>query len=518
MNHRSLYRSVFILCLGLSATACLTPLEDVTEVDETRLAADYAIPLVDSEVQLQELLGDVGAGVSFSIDPDGLIRFRYEGEVPAVGSDIIFQQLEDIARGIIIPLTRPRQGAPFAGVDNIFIEELRVTGGAFFHSFPNPYTFPVSVTLRVPEATLNGEAFTVTGEIPAYSGTGEFPVFQNQNDPIPLAGYTIAVPEDSLYLEYTIRGPGGEELAIPEETVTAFVDLKFDYFLGYLGQNEYPGGRDTIAVDFFDNYLEGDIFFQDPKIIMTLFNTFGVPARAQVAVLSVIDVAGNVIPITGPAVENGFDFDTPSQIGDTAVTTFVFDNSNSNIAEVLSARPVALDYEVNALVNPEADQSIIGFVTDTSAYRAEVEVELPLYGNANDFTVRDTFPIDLFERFEEVTAVDFRLTTRNGLPLAIDLTGTFLDAEGNAVADLTDGELSLLRAAPVDAAGDATGTTDLTQDILFTEERLAAIRAADRLVIALEISSTDEGVPLVRVTDRQTLRLLLGAVVSVRQP
>jgi hypothetical protein len=284
---------------------------------------------------------------------------------------------------------------------------------------------------------------------------------------------------------------------------------------GYLGQAVYPGGRDTVEVDFFDNYLEGDIFFEDPTITMTLVNTFGVPALAQVTVLNVIDVNGDVIPITGDAVDEGFYFNFPTVPGDTAFTTFVFDNTNSNIADVLSARPVALDYEVDALVNPDADTDIIGFLTDDAAYQAKVDVELPLYGNASDFTVRDTFPIDLMDRYQDVVGLDFRLTTRNGLPLAIELQGTFLDANGNALADLNNGAIQLLQAASVDAEGNTTATAEETNDITFEGERLEAIRNAANLVITLDISTTDGGTPFVRVTDNQMLQVLLGAIVKV---
>lgn len=248
---------------------------------------------------------------------------------------------------------------------------------------------------------------------------------------------------------------------------------------------------------------------------MTLVNTFGVPALAQVTVLNVIDVNGDVIPITGDAVDEGFYFNFPTVPGDTAFTTFVFDNTNSNIADVLSARPVALDYEVDALVNPDADTDIIGFLTDDAAYQAKVDVELPLYGNASDFTVRDTFAIDLMDRYQDVVGLDFRLTTRNGLPLAIELQGTFLDANGNALADLNNGAIQLLQAASVDAEGNTTATAEETNDITFEGERLEAIRNAANLVITLDISTTDGGTPFVRVTDNQMLQVLLGAIVKV---
>ncbi|MEO0731423.1 MAG: hypothetical protein AAFZ52_01210, partial [Bacteroidota bacterium] len=244
-------------------------------------------------------------------------------------------------------------------------------------------------------------------------------------------------------------------------------------------------------------------------------NSFGVPARALVDVLDVLDVNGEVIPITGAAVESGFDFDFPTTPGDTAETIFVFDRINSNIDEVLSARPVALDYEVNALINPAGDTTVTGFLTDTSAYRARVDVDLPLYGNATDFRVQDTFSIDLLDRYEDVTGVTFRLTTKNGLPLDLDLVGTFIDSLGNAVVDLANGEVALLRSSALDAAGNPVGVETVSNDFSFADERLTALRSADRLVIDLAVSTSGGGTPFVRVADDQELTVLLGAIVEI---
>ncbi|WP_020571776.1 hypothetical protein [Neolewinella persica] len=507
-----------LLLTGLCITCCFScsnQLEDLSRVDETRYNSAYAVPIIDSDVTLSELIGDVTENVSLSVDPDGLLRFRYSGEVPAVGSDVIFARLEALARGVFLPITRNRLAAPFGGADDVDIDELRIKGGLLTYALTNEYDRPVTVTLSLPDATLDGVAFSVSADLPAYSGTGDVPTFSNPDDPVNLKGYVLTIPNDSLYFEYDIVDEMGNDLTPSPGAIVAITNLRFSYMEGYLGQALYPGGRDTIEVDFFDNYLEGDIFFEDPTITMTLINTFGVPALAQVSVLNVIDVNGEVIPITGDAVDEGFYFEFPRTPGDTAFTTFVFDNTNSNIAEVLSARPVALDYEVDALVNPDADTDIIGFLTDSAAYQAKVEVELPLYGNASDFTVRDTFVIDLMDRYQDVVGIDFRLTTRNGLPLAIELQGTFLDDAGNALADLNDGAIQLLQAASVDALGNTTNTADETNDITFEDERLEAIRNAASLVITLDISTTNGGTSFVRVTDNQMLQVLLGAIVRV---
>lgn len=507
---------LLLLALVVSGlTSCNDQLEDLSQIDETRFSAEYALPLIDSEVKLKDLIGDVTDNVSLAVDPDGLLRFRYSGEVPAVAGDIIFARLNALGQGILLPITQRRQAAPFAGADDVDIDEVHIKSGLLNYSLPNRYDRPVTVTLSIPDATLGGESFVVSGQLPAYSGTGTPPALSNPDVAVDLDGYELNLPNDSLYFEYSIRDEMGNELDPVNGTVVTIINLAFSYMEGYLGQELYPGGRDTIAVNFFDRYLEGEVYFADPTITITMINSFGLPAKALVDVLSVIDLDGNVLPITGQGIDDGFDFEYPRVPGEEATTVFVFDTSNSNLDEILSARPVALDYEINAFVNPDANTDILGFLTDSSAYQAKVDVELPLIGNADRFTVRDTVPLNIVDQYENVTEVTFRLTTKNGLPIDLEAEGTFLDENDNALADLTNGELTLLQAGAVDENGEALEQITLTQDIVLAGERLDAIRSANRLVLTFRISTAGGGTDFVRVTDEQELVVRLGAKIKV---
>lgn len=512
-----LYRYLSLVFIVASLSACTDSFEDLTRVDEVRYSSELAVPLVDSEINLTELVGEANENVSISIDPDGLLRFRYSGEVPEVGPDIVFDRLQQITRGIFLPVTRRRQAVPFGESGDIDVDRLLVSGGLLTYALPNPYDVPVRVNIGIPEATRDGVPFSVSGELPAHDGTGTPPILNNLNDPIDLAGYAIEVPEDSLYFEYEIQDLQGNPLDVPFGTSISLQNLEFSFMRGYLGQQLYDGFRDTVEVDFFDRYLEGDIYFVDPTVTVTLTSSFGLPALALVEVLQIEDVNGNIIPIEGTAVDQGFNFNFPTVPGQTASTTFVFDRNNSNIDEVLSARPVALDYLVNALINPDADTSIIGFLTDSSFYKASVDVELPLFGNAGDFTLRDTFDLDITQELDDVRNLTFRLTTYNGLPVDIALRGTFLDSLGNVVADLTNGESLILQSPPVNAQGEPSGRVRSSNDYPFDRREVDAVLDANRLVLEFDISTADGGTPFVRVTDEQTIQVLIGALIDVER-
>lgn len=511
-----MYRPLLLASIFLFTVACSDQIEDLTRIDDVRVSADYAVPLVESTVRLDDLIGEVTDEISLSVDPDGLLRFKYEGEIAAVGSEIVFERLDAIAAGIFIPITRPQTAAPFVLPDDVDLDVLRVKGGLLSYSLTNGYNRPVTVELTLPDALLDGQPIVISGDLPAYSGDGPLPSLSNPDDPVSLAGYELNTIEDSIFINYTITDENGFQLQPSENTVLTITNLGFDYVEGYMGQALYPGGRDTIAVNFFDNYQEGDIRFENPTITMTLDNTFGVPARALIDVLNIIEADGDTIAIEGPGVEEGFDFDYPDMPGVVSSTTFVFDTTNSNLADIISSRPVGLDYEVNAQLHPTGDTSVRGFLTDTASYRARVALELPLVGRADQFTLRDTFTVNVMEEYEDITAVMFRLTTKNGLPIDLEIEGTFLDSQGNALADLTDGQLTILEAG-IENGNGGYDQNVVRQDILMEGDRLDAIREATSLVILLRVSTAGGGTEFVRITNLQELEVLVGAIISVER-
>ena len=145
----------------------------------------------------------------------------------------------------------------------------------------------------------------------------------------------------------------------------------------------------------------------------------------------------------------GSDYPELNEVGEERVTRFSMNKDNSNIVEVLGSSPVALDYDVDAITNPDNDDAIRGFMTDSSRYVANVEVELPIYGRASGFAAIDTFDID-FSDFQDIKEVEFKLITKNDLPLEVGMELYFEDQAGKVVDSLFTGITPVLAPAPVD--------------------------------------------------------------------
>ena len=496
-------------------SGCDSALDSLLQIDDTRSRAEFAVPLVDSRVGLTQLVGDIDERVTLTVAPDGLLQFNYTDTVPAVTSDQVFDELSALGRAIPYAVTSRNQQIPFPLPDDIRLDALTIRGGKFTYQLPNPYEQPVRIRLEIANTTLGDAPLQVSGMLPAYAGSGDLPTLSSQDTPIDLAGYNFELGNGRVTLTYAIDALDGTPLEVPEGSLIAFTNLTFSYLQGYFGRTPYAGVAERLEIDFFDNYEEGEISFVDPLIRVRIRNGFGVPARAVIDALSVETAAGDTLAVTGQVVEEGFAFDYPRTPGSSAFTTYLIDETNSNLRELLAAKPTALNYRISALINPAADASITGYLLDTSTYSADLTVELPLYGSAADFAVSDSFAINLGESYDEIEAASFRITTDNELPFDLSLTGTFIDSLGNALADLTEGELLVISASPVDNQGNATQVTQRTIDVPLPAERLAAVRQASHLVLRTTFATTDNGTTAVRVTDQQQLRVRVGARLTV---
>jgi hypothetical protein len=493
-----------LACLVLYPS-CESAIDDLAEVGESRFRAEFAVPLVDSRVNLADLVGEVDERVELTAGADGLLQFTYTDTVPRIVSDPAFAELNAVGRGLPYVVTQRRQDVRFPFPDDIDLDTLRTRSGSFVFSFPNPYEEAVTVELLIPTATRNGEPFRVAGELPAHSGSGTVPTLSSGDTPIDFTGYTLDLTTDSLSLIYRIDDRDGNALAVPEETLIGFQNLEFGYVVGYFGRQTYEGVSDELRIDFFENYESGEVDFTDPRIRVVVENGFGVPSRAAVEELEVITIAGDTLDVTGEIVADGFDFTYPAVPGTTARSTYVIDGENSNLRELLQSRPVALNYRISALINPEGDASITGFITDTSTYNATLYLDLPLEGSASGFGVRDSFPINLGEEYPDVTAVAFRITTDNGLPLDLSLTGTFVDSLGTDLLDLTAGELLVLR------AGTSAAPSRQTNDIAYDDAQVDQLRRARHLILNVTFATTGGGGQTVRVLDMDEVRIRIGA-------
>ncbi len=485
-------------------SACKTDPSDLEDLAIEDFSAEYAIPIFQAEVSLDEILSNVQENTTMTVEPDGEINLKYSGDFLGLGSADIF----DIVTAVVpIPVTDTIVHADYDIPNSIEIDFFDLTNGQIVLRYESDHEEDVDIKVTIPQLTKNGEQFTWTGKID-YNGTT--PVEGTGFDG--LAGYKLTSFGDTLItVQYeAIRESGIRDTL--DNFFVLFLNLEYDYAEGFLGYDVYTVAADTIEIDFFKSWANGSVYFEDPKITLTVFNSLGFPINGKFLFLDVKTVNQDILPLESEFINDGININYPklTEIGETSETVFAFDKDNSNIREVLGAGPLAVYYDLEAEPNPEGDTSIRGFITDKSEMRVQVDVELPIHGYADDFVVIDTFDIDFKDiDLESAEYAEFKLVTENETPLAVKLQLYFADSSFQILDSLLIPAQNVIESAEVNEDGISmlTETNTIIQE--FYKERLNKIETAKKLFLVSSFSTENN-------KNKQSVKILAEQSVAVR--
>lgn len=500
-------RVIYFFLLLVPSFAC-EALQELETIDAVRHEAAYAFPLVNTDLRLEDFLDAYRQNGTLEMAEDGLLSFSYREEVfSQSGKDL----LEEISAGFpkLIPVPEKITVLPAGLAGGIVFDRLDIAAGKLGYSFASAQRKPVTVVIRFPNIESGGQVLQFSHTLPAWSGTGAFPV--HSATPFDLSGYRILTPDGQFAIQYTATDADGVEVPL-ENFIVSFQDLIFSLAQGYLGQLLLQGDSGRLELDFFENRLNGEIAFASPRISLIADNGIGLPSRIGFDRFDVIGSDGTVKRLESQLTDGGVEVAYPLTIGTTANSSFVIDAENSNLAALLEGSPVAVDYSMNALINPSGDTNIRGFVSDTGDYKLAMELSLPFFGSLTDFVARDTLDMD-FSAFSDFDRADFKLVTDNALPLALTLQGYFVDDSYRVLAALLDNPLPVVMAAPVDPGGVTTGRSSQTTLIPFDPEKFSAIQSATRLILVATFSSANDG-QAVKIFDHQDLAIRMGVILS----
>jgi len=506
--------TTFVLLFGL-CFAC-EELDQLQDIDDINYDAEFAIPLINSTLSIQDILDDADESSSLSIDENGLLHLIYEGDVLTNQG---LSVLQDVANDLpsIIPVLSDDFAIPFTIPNQIDIDQLTFSSGELSYAVQNRNPEPVNVQVTLPQLLREDTALTYTFSLPAYSGSGAIPTATNQNSPTTLSGVQIIPQDDTVYVKYEAVTPDGQMVAL-SNFVLRINNPTLSYAQGYLGQNEYAGGSNRVEIDFFDqSYIDGTVRFAEPTVRFLIENSFGIPTRAVIHDFAVTTVAGERLPVTGDIIDTGIDFPFPplTAVGESRTSAFTFDQDNSNIVDLLSSNPLALEYDIDVRTHPDGNSSEKGFLTDESSYSVRLEVDLPLSGQVDQFVLRDTTGFDLGE-LQELSEAEFKLIADNGIPIDADVQIYFLDEQNQRLDSLFTADLQRINAAQMNADGVSTTTVTTERILPYPPERLDALRQAVTLGLQVRLSTASSTGNNVQIYQNQDITIRLGAIIRVQ--
>jgi len=505
-----LRKSLPLFCLISIVFACT----DLEQLELGEYTSEYALPLFNSDISLQDIISNRVENTSLTVDTDGQLTLNYKGALLTRSASDIFNFTAAFLPIEVTDTVFHISNQDFEIPGSIDIDFLNLKQGQLTIQYESDIPDDLVVNVTIPQFIKDGVSYTKSfssaygGSLPIQGGI----IGDN------LAGYQIDGGGDTLItVLYDAILSDGTKVVLPS-FIMVLTNLEYDYAEGFLGNDIYDIGRDTIEIDFFENWEQGIVNFEDPKFKLTALNSFGFPLDANFLSIDVIGIQDERLSLESTSIDEGVavGFPSLSQVGETIVTNFEFTKENSNIREVLGVGPAAVEYELDGEPNPDLEPDSRGFMTDSSTIEVQMDVELPLNGYTFGFALRDTFDIDL-SSYDNVNKAEFKLVTENAIPLGLDLEISFTDENFNVLDILnTQDDNNYISAAPVDSDGNVNGISEKIIIDSFDTDRFSKIRSAKKILIRTSFNTTNSSIPqLVKFNAEQSIKSRMGLKVEL---
>lgn len=505
---------------------------DFSRTKDLSWTPDLALPLVSDSLTLKDALEQTGTEDHFVIDESGDISILYyynNNAFTTRPADLIHfppanflythsvtqQEAEVVAYSDLIIPSTPYSLTLFDPDSGIRVDRMVIKGGRIIITGNHTFSNDGNLTLALTDATLGGKPFV------AESGPFTEGYSQTITD---LAGVTFNLSKNPNTLAVQVEGLLKQSTSITAgDRIDASVSIIIDSLLvfeGFLGTRTIYPAEDTVSVDVFNNaFAQGNIFFVDPQASVTIVNSIGLPALVTVEkLLARNDASGMTLDIASRLGSNA-EFMVPSPTpGNVALKTMTYTNLNTgnSMNDLFDLKPDMVAFRIRAKLNPVG--SPVNFFTDTSTFKADIRVKLPLYGHFDHLTFQDTFDLAI-EKPEEIEKLAFRSYIVNGLPLTARVQLYFTDGNYQKLDSLTGDDRILIREAPVDPATHLPypgmyGEKDTT--FYLEQDRMAKLEGVKYVLLNAVLNSTNEGSQLVKMRADQLLRVTFTARAKLR--
>jgi hypothetical protein len=447
---------------------------------------DLAVPLINSRITIGRVAAESKGNTSIRIDSDGKATVAYNGDVIRRTAAAIFPPFPGILDNPI-PDTLYDLPLPFGSPSNIFlIDRATFRNTRIFFEFEHDQPEDVQIRMQILNLKRNNQHFDQRYTL-KYNGNFPNKIITPQ---FSIDGWELVSNTNAIRFYYEAVRPNGEKVRL-KNAILRFDLILFSYIEGYLGYHIFGVDGNAIRIGLFNAWKSGGFNFEDPKIVLRVDNAFGLPVRSRVNKMQLTTVTGNVLSLESPFINTGIDFDYPgfNEVGKTKSTFFTFDKNNSNIREIFNEKTNLISYDIDALVNPDRDTTIKGYIDFDAFFNINVAAEVPLNGYVRELVVSDTLSLDL-SAFNSVHSGEFKIITANDFPAEVSLQIYFLDAEGRRLEELFAAEGLVLPAAVLLPNGRTQRGQERTTFVPLSQSKLENMRKSDRVLIEGRLNTT----------------------------
>jgi hypothetical protein len=504
---------------------------------------ELAVPLVNTSFTIRDILLETDKQGSISVDPvTGFCTLVYKGNLFSIkGSDLIplsplnfntnysltnsdATAINALSAGASINLSFSSPINYSTGNASVKVDELGLLTGSLSISVNTDIKQSSVLTISIPNAKKNNVALQTTINIPASSGS-----MQNASTTIDLSGYTFDMTKggttfNEFDVNYTLAltktaasSNAGESIQINE----TFSNQTFSIIKGDVGQQNIVASIDTVPISIFKNAAPGggDFRINYATIKFDIENSYGVPIRINnIQLFPYGDgqtFPSPIVPL--PSAYNSLDINAPTTVG-ASVFTYppqIGGPSETTLNSIINAKPKNFIYNVNALSNPNGatTPSTRNFITNTSQFKVDMEINLPLDGGAWDFTFRDTVPFDFgSDSASYINYLLFRVAINNGFPFDVNMNVDFVDSNYVVKETLKPGVpyADVIKSASIDGTGKVTTPTFKNSDFILTKAQLENMKNVKHIILRATGNTSNNGVPNIKIYDYYKMDVRMG--------
>lgn len=531
-------KSILLCAIGIIFisvfSSCLKGNFNLKKMTESFWEPDVAVPLVNSSMTLKNILTLSSANNNFSIASDNFVTLVYRGNLFSLRADEFFKIPDQpISNSFSFPSAalpafnalnlqdtfeiNPPLTTTFdfnSGSADSYIDSITLKSCLFAVNLVSTFQQQLVVTINIPDAKKNGIAFSQIVEVPPAGNTNT-----TRSVNFNLADYKIKLHQNGL--PNKLKMIFGFKFIKTSSTITAahssmdmtmsLSNITFKNLFGSVGQKVLAPNTDTIPITLFNNsFAGGGISVLNASVGINITNAFGLPISANFEKIQGYNPLSltPIINIVSPLFDDPLPISTPPQIGQSASSSLLLNSSNSNINDVITNVSKFLIYKIDALSNPSSLPFAQNFIEDTSRFKIDLDINIPLEGTLKNLIFQDTIMFK-FQEVEELQSLGLKLFFKNGFPIETKVQVYFADTMGYVLDSLLQDDI-ILSSAIVGSNGRVTTATEKNTEIVYPEEKIQRLKKVRKIYVKATTSTYQNGAQNVKIYSDYRLDLKIA--------
>jgi hypothetical protein len=537
---------LFVLTSVAFFSSCLKDtLDDISKIKGVKTTNEFSSPLVSMTMGMKELYESALQSAFIHEDANNLLVFSYQGGDTVPSQQFVAIPAVDYSYPIRFPDALAIQafnfGLPFAvTIDTSLtlpttgseqIKLIKVKKGTFTLTVTNSFLHDAQVSISYPGIKdKNGVAYAenivLNYDPNNYPNTYSRTFSLNDYDIDFSKGGTTANEIAFSYGISLTRKPGNGTSLVDSLSIGQTIAIEsYKQVTGYLGRFEIIQTHMDQAIDLFSKQISGKILVNDPRLVLRIFNSYGVPVTGRIYNLRIITADSQYFPVAIDDFKDTFSFQRPSVPGGIAMSEYRIDKTNSNLDDAINAGPTRVEFDLEFVANYN---NIVqdNFLVDGSMFRTEIDFELPMDIKILNYEVleRTSFPLDDIPS-KGVESANLYVRTENGLPFDVFMQMLFVKdtiinglIDSNFVVDSLFNHELAVTGGTVDGNGKVVSPFVAINTVGLPIKRLSKIsKEAKSAITRVRIQTSQFGGSpgFVKIYSDQKLSMKLGANIKL---